>query len=311
MKPARIITLFALFGLAAVAGVLFLRDGNAPGNQRAASSPSVPKEAIFTVRGRIISLDENSGIVRIAHEEIPHYMPAMTMPFLSRDSNSLRKLKAGDDVVFKLAVTSDDSWITEIQKAPGHASTQPSPMDPTAKDQEGNRLMAGEKVPNFEFVDQMGRNRAFEEFNTKFVVLTFIYSRCPLPNFCPLLNRKFSELEDRLGKEFPGKFHLLSVTIDPTYDTPEVLKQYASLQKADNSTWTFATGSPEQVADIAGLFGLTYNAKTPGLIDHDMRTALIAPDGRLIHIWKSNFWTPYEIRNRMEERNRQQFAQEP
>lgn len=129
--------------------------------------------------------------------------------------------------------------------------------------------------------------------------MTFIYTRCPLPNFCPLLAKKFTELQERLSKEFPGKFHLLSVTIDPQYDTPQVLKGYSSIHTSDPSTWTYATGTPEQVATIAGLFGLTYSEKNPGLIDHDLRTALIAPDGRLLHIWKSNFWTPYEIRNRI------------
>jgi protein SCO1/2 len=243
--------------------------------------------------------------VKIAHEEIPNYMPAMTMPFMVRDSNSLRDLKIGDTVRFKLAVTSDDSWISEIEK---EKDTAPAPLEASNSEAESESLKPGEKVPDFSFVDENANPRSLADFKGKFVVLTFIYTRCPLPNFCPLLGKKFAELQDRLSKEFPGKFHLLSVTIDPKYDTAEVLKGYSSLLKADPAKWTYATGSAEQIAAIGKLFGLSYSEKIPGLIEHDMRTALIAPDGRLIHIWKSNFWTPYEVRNRIDESMSRQSA---
>src|SRR5690606_29029526 len=112
----------------------------------------------------------SSGIVRIAHEEIPDYMPAMTMPFLSRDNNSLRDLKAGDDVVFKLAVTSDDSWISKIQKV-GHTALPEE--EPGNNASEENRLLAGEQVPPFTFVDHNGKQRSVSEFSGQFVVLTY------------------------------------------------------------------------------------------------------------------------------------------
>ena len=298
MKPARTIIILSLLGLVAVAGALFLRGKTTPPTTQATPAPPAITEQTFAVRGQILSLDEHAGIVKIAHEEIPGYMPAMTMPFMVRDSNSLRKVKAGDTVRFKLAVTSDDSWISEIEKIANGVALPEPPANPQT---DQGRLQAGEKVPEFSFVDQNGKARSSADFSGKFLAVTFIYTRCPLPNFCPLLGKKFTELQGRLSKEFPGKFHLLSVSIDPQYDTPQVLKGYSSIHTTDSSTWTYATGTPEQVATIAGLFGLTYSEKNPGLIDHDMRTALIAPDGRLLHIWKSNFWTPYEIRNRIAE----------
>lgn len=298
MKPGRIIALLVLLTVLATAAAFLLRSRNTAVARGTPAGSTVQQEQVFTVRGRVVSLDEHSGIVKIAHEEIPNYMPAMTMPFLSRDSNSLRKLKAGDDVVFKLSVTSEDSWISEIEKTSNHPAAAPARADDVSAD---DRLQAGETVPEFAFVDHNGKARKLSDFAGRFVVLTFIYTRCPLPNFCPLLNKKFAELEDRLEKEFPGQFHLLSVTIDPKHDTPEVLKQYAAIQRSDGANWSFATGTPEQISAIAEAFGLTFNEKNPGLIDHDMRTALIDPEGRVVHVWKSNFWTPYEIRNRIEE----------
>jgi protein SCO1/2 len=300
MKTSRVIVALAGLAILAALGAAYVRRNVAPPND-AAPAVAHPLERIFTVRGMILSVDPQAGIVRIAHEEIPDYMPAMTMPFMVRDSNILRNVKPGDQVSFNLSVTSDDSWISSMEKRSGTASESGLASRAQGSDGDATRLQPGESIPDLTFVDQDGNARKFTEFSDKFLVLTFIYTRCPLPNFCPLLTRKFGELQDRLGKEFPGKFHLLSVTIDPAYDTPELLKHYASVHSSDPARWTFATGTKQQVAAIAELFGLTYDQKIPGLIDHDMRTALIAPKGQLLHIWKSNFWTPYEIRNRMEE----------
>jgi len=132
------------------------------------------------------------------------------------------------------------------------------------------------------------------------VLLTFIYTRCPLPNFCPLRSKNFSELEHRLGAKFTNRFKLLSVSIDPEFDTPEVLKAYASRYEAWPGDWTFACGNADQIKFVADLMGLYY-ARENGLISHDVRTALIGPDGRLVHLWKSNVWTPYEVQRRVRE----------
>jgi len=132
------------------------------------------------------------------------------------------------------------------------------------------------------------------------VLLTFIYTRCPLPNFCPLMSKNFSELEHRLGAKFTNRFKLLSVSIDPEFDTPEVLKAYASRYEARPGDWTFACGNADQIKFVADLMGLYY-ARENGLISHDVRTALIGPDGRLVHLWKSNVWTPYEVQRRVRE----------
>lgn len=303
MKLSRVVFTFIVCAAVAVAAFWASRRASRAPGQGFASAVSTNRQQVFTVQGRVISLDVDSGIVKIAHEAIPNYMPAMTMPFLARDSNSLRGLHPGDSVTFVLTVNERDSWISGIsRKSLASSNSLAEPQTPAV-----DHLKPGQKVPNFDFVDQDGRTRTLFEFAGKYVVLTFIYTRCPLPDFCPLLSTKFSELQARLGKEFPGEFHLISVSIDPRYDTPVVLKGYSQAHNANPATWTFATGTLEQVHTVARLFGLTFSQKNGGFIEHDLRTVLIGADGRVVHTWKSNFWTPYEVRNRIEE---QQHAKE-
>src|SRR5262249_42879208 len=107
-------------------------------------------------------------------------------------------------------------------------------------------------------------------------------------------------LQERLSKAFPGKYHLLSVSIDPKFDKPEVLKGYAELYRADSQSWSFATGTEEQINAVASMFGLVHEQES-GMISHNLRTALIGTDGRLVHLWKSNVWTPYEVHRMLEE----------
>lgn len=251
----------------------------------------------FEVRGQIRSVDVANKTVRITHEEIPNYMPAMTMPLTVKDATLLSGLSAGDSVQFQLAVTDDDSWIGRIEVIKGD-SPNTSPVVASSKasleDREAERVQIGEVVPDFKLVDQDGHPVHLSDFRGKAVVLTFIYTRCPLPNFCPLMSRNFADLEKRLSKGFAGEFRLLSVSMDSEFDTPLVLKEYASRYDANTKDWTFATGDTGQIETVARLMGLYY-VKENGLISHDLRTALIGPDGRLVHLWKSNVWTPYEL----------------
>jgi protein SCO1/2 len=262
-----------------------------------------PTTKTFTVLGQIRSVDIVNRIVRVAHEEIPDYMPAMTMPLSVKDSSLLDGLVPGDRVRFQLVVTSDDSWIGWMDKVPAAPQPETLPNQSTSsslQELETERVQAGELVPDFTLVDQDHRPVHLSDFRGKAVLLTFIYTRCPLPNFCPLTSKNFSELESRLGAEFANRFKLLSVSIDPEFDQPEVLRAYASRYDARPEDWTFAGGTAEQIKVVADLMGLYY-ARENGAISHDVRTALIGPDGRLVHLWKSNVWTVYEVQRRVRE----------
>ena len=254
----------------------------------------------FEVQGTVRGVDAANKTVRIAHEEISDYMPAMTMPFTVKDITLLQNLAAGDRVQFQLAVTSDDSWIAHIERIPSEPTTASAATAVASPGElETERVKAGKVVPDFTLMDQEGRTFRLRDFRGKAVLLTFIYTRCPLPNFCPLMTKNFADLEQRLSKEFAGKYQLLSISMDPEFDRPEVLKDYAARYNAQRD-WTFATGDADSIRFVAGLMGLYY-AKENGLISHDLRTALIDPKGKLVHLWKSNVWTPYEVQRRVRE----------
>jgi protein SCO1/2 len=252
----------------------------------------------FQVSGRVREITPATKTVTVAHEEIPGYMPAMTMPLQVRDASLLNGLLVGDEVHFELSVTEVDSWISHLEKVGNGFATLSS--DPARNAAGMAEVQKDETVPDFALKDENGKLVRLSDFRGKAVVLTFIYTRCPLPNFCPLTSKNFHALQDRLSKAFPGKCHLLSVSIDPKFDTPEVLKGYAALYQADSQAWTFATGTEEQINAVASLFGLVHEQES-GLISHNLRTALISADGRLVHLWKSNVWTPYEVHRRIEE----------
>lgn len=285
-----------VIGLCAVTAALSL-IAVVIGRSHTPAKTAVSDAKTFEVRGQVRSVDAVNKIVRITHEAIPDYMPAMTMPFPVKDATLLEGLVAGDNVQFELMVTEDDSWIAHIEKtvadtASESASVNLAEMSPAERETE--RIQVGELVPDFTLIDQDNRTLHLSDFRGKAVLLTFVYTRCPLPNFCPLMSKNFSQLEERLNGEFPGKYHLLSVTMDPDYDRPAVLKEYAARYEANPKNWSFATGTAEQIQFVASLTGLYYEREN-GLISHDLRTALIGPDGRLVHLWKSNVWTPYEV----------------
>ncbi|MDB6058258.1 MAG: hypothetical protein JWO95_2102 [Verrucomicrobiales bacterium] len=260
--------------------------------------PTAPiaSEQVFNVTGRIVSIEPGGRTVHIAHEDIPDFMPAMTMPFTMRHPEQVADLAPGDAVQFHLIVTKDDSWVSEIDKVSGTTRTASQPLAVANPD----RIETGEAVPDFELVNQDGAPLKLDAYRGSAVLVTFIYTRCPLPNFCPLISNRFSELQDRLGKKFPGKTHLISVSFDPQFDTPAVMKDYGKRFGARSNLWSLATGTQQQIDYVARLFGLIKEKDANGY-SHDLRTALISPDGKLVHIWRSNVWTPEEVESRVAE----------
>jgi protein SCO1/2 len=297
MKPKIILTVLCILTLAAVISALAVSRHNE------SNKNSAGHQRTFQVHGQIRAVDIAAKTVRISHEEIPDYMPAMTMPFPVKNEGVLKGFSAGENVQFELVVTENDSWISHIEAISPDAPTESAAIQTTnasTQNSEAERVRSGEVVPDFALIDQNGRPIHLSEFRGKVVVLTFIYTRCPLPNFCPLMSKNFAELQQRLSKEFADKYHLLSISMDPEFDRPEVLKDYASRYDANEKDWSFATGNADQISFVAGVMGLYY-ARENGLISHDFRTALIGPDGRLVHLWKSNVWTPYEVQRMVRE----------
>jgi protein SCO1/2 len=295
MKMKIALATFAALTLAAVLSAIAL-------NRQPDAKALPAKIQEFVVKGFVRGVDVGGKTIRIEHEEIPDYMPAMTMPFSVKEPKILTSFQSGDAVTFRLMVTGDDSWISSIQKSERAMSSPISPARSKESDsvRETQKLRTGELVPSFTLTDQRGQAVQLSDFKGKAVLLTFIYTRCPLPNFCPLMSKNFASLQERLEKEFPGRFQLLSVSIDPKFDTREVLKEYSAVWSKNETTWTFLTGTTEEIGGVAELFGLFYEG-SGGLINHDLRTALIGVDGKLVHVWKSNVWTPYEVQRSVRE----------
>jgi protein SCO1/2 len=292
MKTRTILLIFTAVTLAIVGSAVALH------RQLPVATTTVQRtvEQTFEVKGRVVSIETGGKTVHIAHEDIPDFMPAMTMPFTMEHPEQAADLAAGDSVKFRLVVSKEDSWISSIDRLSAERSTVAN----AALDTNTNRVETGESVPDFDLVDQNGAPIKLSDFHGTAVLVTFIYTRCPLPNFCPLMSTRFSELQDRLGKKFSGKVHLISVSFDPQYDTPEVMKEYGKHFGARTKTWSLATGTQRQVDHVAGLFGLIKEKDANGYT-HDLRTALISPDGKLVHIWRSNVWTGDEVEARVAE----------
>jgi len=249
-----------------------------------------PPEQRFELRGKVVAVDKAQRQVTIAHEKIAGYMDAMTMPFNVRDDWAIRVLAPGQAVEATLVVREDRSWIEGLRISMSEPLSEPAPINSEAK--------IGDVVPDFWLLNQDNRRIHLNQYRGRPLLLTFIYTRCPLPDFCPRTSKNFSEIYRELQSrpKSDRNPHLLTISFDTEHDTPAVLREYAGryMHPVRFDTWEFATGSPEQIKEITGYFGLMFRPEV-GQITHTMLTALIGPDGKLVKSYLSNRWEPADI----------------
>lgn len=222
----------------------------------------------YEADGLVVAVHEKSVVV--AHRPIKGLMPAMTMEFPVRASSELKAVRPGVRIRFELDVRSTGSFARKIRIiAPGEED-MPAPARP---------LVIGQQAPAFVLTDQYGRKVSTEMFAGQLTLVNFIYTRCPLPNVCPRLAASFASVQRRFG----SKVLLLSITVDPVHDTPEVLARYSKLWRADGEHWRFLTGTPETVARTAANFGLVYWPEE-GAVAHTSRTVLIGRDSTVVAV---------------------------
>jgi protein SCO1/2 len=234
--------------------------------------------------------------VRIKHEEIPGYMQAMTMPFDVKDAKELSGIEAGDPVSFRMIVTDTYGWIDQIRKTGAKTNVLPStPNLRFSRDLEP--LNVGDPMPEYNFTNQLGERFSTAQFKGRALAINFIFTRCPFPTFCPMTARNFSEVQQKLLAlpESPSNWHLLTISFDPDFDTPAVLKAYAQNYEAKPERWTFATGATADIADLGAKFGLTFWRDETGSISHNLRTLVIDASGRVQNIIGGNEWTSDEL----------------
>jgi protein SCO1 len=232
----------------------------------AAACGSPAAERTYSLHGQILEVAADRQQATIKHDEITGLMPAMTMPYKVKNRDLLNGVAPGDLVNATLVIVSNDAYLTAVQKV-GQAPLEKPPVVQAPSASSGFELLKpGEAVPDMEFIDQDGHKRRFSSFKGSPVAITFIYTSCPLPTFCPLMDRHFASIQQVLERD-PAlkKVQLVSVSFDPIIDTPPVLKRHA--RALDD----------------------------PLNITHNLRTAIIDADGKLVKVYTGNEWTPAQV----------------
>lgn len=251
---------------------------------------------VFQVKGVVKALHPDRKEIEIKHEAIPGYMPGMTMPFDVKDTNELTGLAPEQPISFRLTVTDTDGWVDHIKplgSAPatvaGESSAQPiRVVEP---------LQIGQPLPAYPLTNQLGQAMTTTQFKGQALAITFLFTRCPFPTFCPRLANDFEQTQQKLLAlaNGPTNWHLLTISFDPDFDQPAVLKGYAEAHNYDPTHWTFATGELENVTAFGDLFGLAFWRDSNGSITHNMRTAVIDARGRLQRVFEGKDWTSADL----------------
>lgn len=258
-------------------------------------TPTNPQ--VFQVKGIVVELEPEEYSVRIKHEEISGYMAAMTMTFEVRDPNELAGLEAGDHVAFRMLVTDDDGWIDQVRKLPRPTTNAPPTTGQFRFVREVEPLNVGDALPEYRFTNQLGRAISTSQFRGRALAITFVFTRCPFPTFCPRTMENFVATQRQLLAltNGPANWHLLALSIDPEFDTPAVLQAYGAGYQLDPRHATLATGALIEITAIAEQLGLEFWREPDGGISHNLRTAVIDPAGRVQTILAGNKWTSEEL----------------
>jgi protein SCO1/2 len=253
---------------------------------------------VYHLRGKVVSTDAAHGIVVLDHEAIPGFMEAMTMPYQLKDPSVVSELHPGDVITADVLVqkSAEETVLLDHIVVVGQAR-------PDYKPAVFYHVPApGDKVPDFSLRNQDGRAIHLGQFKGKMLLLTFIYTRCPLPNFCPLVTHNFATINNQLAASpaLYAKTHLLCVSFDPEHDTPERLRAYGATyigSDAKNALvhWDFAVPVQPVLLEMAKFFdvGITHGANDT--ITHTLSTTLIGADGKVVQFYPGNEWTPEQV----------------
>jgi protein SCO1 len=257
--------------------------------------PGASNAKRYEFSGKVMSVEKDKHLLTVSHEEVKGLMGGMTMPFMVRDDWVFDQATAGDQITATLVVDETESWLENVVIVKSNA-------EPGVK-VSSTVLGAnpGDVVPDFALLNQNDKPIRISQYKGKTLLLTFIYTRCPLPEYCTLMSTNFSQIDQELQKqaELYPKTRLLSISIDPDYDTPAVLRSYGASHTGrfgdeTFSHWTFATGTKEQVKEVAQFFGLQYFPDKDQIV-HGLKTVIIAPDGKVYKVFGDNKWKPEEV----------------
>ena len=257
----------------------------------------------FDLKGQVLDKKSGTNEITVKHEDIPGFMSAMTMSYSVKDRDGFRQVEPGDVIAADVitAKNGNEYWLENIRitDASGRKTIKPGTV---------HRLDIGERVPDLSLVNQDGKSFRLDDFKGKAVLITFIYTRCPMPTFCPRLSGQFAKIQDDLAKtpiDF-AKTHLVTISFDPKYDTPPVLRKYG-LAYLDNdpagfSHWDFASAKEGDLRKIADAFGLEY-FEEDNQIAHSMVIVLMSPEGTVAKYWSTE-WTTVELEDALRQQEK-------
>ena len=260
-------------------------------------------EKRFPFTGRIVSVDNQGQSALIDGDPIPGFMDAMAMPYKVKPAATLNHLHPGDSISADVVVvqpdtknedSSSDYWLENVQTI---RHIDPAPA---AAANSLHMPAPGEDVPDFSFTNQSGKSISLKQYRGNVLLVTFIYTRCPFPDFCPRMSSNFAEIYKQLGtNQALAGTHLLSISFDPEHDTPKVLRDYGfsvahTHAPALFNRWEFAAPKTADLLNIANFFGLTVKSEG-GLITHNLSTAVIGPDGKIVNWYHGSDWQPSDL----------------
>lgn len=252
----------------------------------------------YKLEGQVLLIQPDHTQAIIRHEAITGFMEAMTMPYDVKDPKEFEGVAPGDLITATLVVEPTKAYLEAVKKVGDAPLEKPAGTAVPGAAAGFELIKTGAPVPNQTFVDQDGRAVSLDSFRGSAVIVTFMYTSCPMPTFCPLMDQNFAKIQARLKEQNNLlKAHLLSVSFDPQIDTPAVLKKHAQGLGADARLWTFVTGDRDEIDKWASGFGVSISRAMNDARDitHNLRTVILDREGNLVQVYNGNEWTPEQV----------------
>ena len=248
----------------------------------------------YPVTGVVEKITPDRHTATIHNQDIPGYMDEMTMDFPVRNTNELAGISPGDKITFTLIIVNNDDWIENVRRT-GHTTEVMTNAPPVMTSELGQ----GDLLPDGALTAEDGRKIRFTDFRGQALAFTFFYTRCPLPNYCPLMNRNFAAARDLISSTAgaPTNWEFLSISFDPLDDSPEVLTSFGGFYRHGNPDhWLFVAAPTNTLTSLAPALDLMV-VPQGNTITHNLRTVVLDPQGRIYRQFDGNQWTPEELAN--------------